>query len=90
MNTGCSACVFIRSGGWKRLRPQDVFSWEPQERQAGMCCGAWETWCCRQGPQEPPLAVLVYLIHLTTDEGYRLDAVKNYMVDYLENVCRHK
>ena len=36
------------------------------------------------------LAVLVYLIHLTTDEGYRLDAVKNYMVDYLENVCRHK
>ena len=43
------------SEGWKRPRPQDVFSWEPQERQAGMCCGEWETWCCRQGPREPPL-----------------------------------
>lgn len=36
------------------------------------------------------LAVFVYLFHQTTDEGYRLNAVKNYMVDYLENVCRRK
>lgn len=36
------------------------------------------------------LAVFVYLFHLTTDEEYRLNAVKNYMVDYLENVCRRK
>lgn len=36
------------------------------------------------------LAVLIYLIHLMTDEEYRLLAAKNYMVDYLENVCLHK
>lgn len=36
------------------------------------------------------LAILVYLVHLTTDENYRMDAVQNYMVDYLENVCRHR
>lgn len=33
------------------------------------------------------LAVLVYAVHLVTDERYRLEAVKNYMVDYLQNVC---
>lgn len=36
------------------------------------------------------LAILVFLIHLTTDEGYRLEAVRNYMVDYLENICLHR
>lgn len=36
------------------------------------------------------LAILIYLIHLTTDEEYRLEAVQNYMVDYLENVCLHR
>ena len=36
------------------------------------------------------LGVLLYLFHLTTDEGYRLEAARNYMVDYLENVCLHK
>lgn len=36
------------------------------------------------------LAVLIYLFHLTTDENYRMEAAKNYMVDYLENVCLHK
>ncbi len=34
--------------------------------------------------------IFVYLFHLTTDEGYRMAAVKNYMVDYLENVCLHR
>lgn len=33
------------------------------------------------------LAVLVYAVHLITDEKYRLEAIKNYMVDYLENIC---
>ncbi len=33
------------------------------------------------------LAVLVYAVHLLTDEKYRLEAVKNYMIDYLENIC---
>lgn len=36
------------------------------------------------------LAIFVYLIHLTTDENFRLEAVRNYMVDYLENVCLHR
>lgn len=36
------------------------------------------------------LGILLYLFHLTTDENYRLDAARNYMVDYLENVCLHK
>lgn len=34
--------------------------------------------------------IFVYLFHLTTDEGYRMAAIKNYMVDYLENVCLHR
>ena len=33
------------------------------------------------------LGILIYLVHLTTDENYRVEAAKNYMVDYLENVC---
>ncbi len=36
------------------------------------------------------LAVLVYLFHMSTDEKYQMNAVRNYMVDYLENVCRHR
>lgn len=36
------------------------------------------------------LAVMVCLVHLITDEKYQLDAIRNYMVDYLENVCRHR
>lgn len=36
------------------------------------------------------LAILLYLVHLTTDEEYRMEAVQNYMVDYLENVCLHR
>lgn len=36
------------------------------------------------------LAVFVCLVHLMTDERYQLEAVRNYMVDYLENVCLHK
>lgn len=36
------------------------------------------------------LGILIYLFHLTTDENYRLKVTRNYMVDYLENVCLHK
>ncbi len=36
------------------------------------------------------LAILVFLIHLTTDENYRMDMIRNYMVDYLENICLHR
>ncbi len=34
--------------------------------------------------------IFVYLFHLTTDEGYRMAAIKNYMIDYLQNVCLHR
>lgn len=36
------------------------------------------------------LGILLYLFHLSTDENYRLEAARNYMVDYLENVCLHR
>lgn len=34
--------------------------------------------------------VLLYVISQLSDEKYKIDAVKNYMVDYLENVCAHR
>ena len=36
------------------------------------------------------LGILLWLFHLTTDETYCMQMAKNYMVDYLENVCLHK
>lgn len=44
----------------------------------------------RAGAYGGILGILLYLFHLTTDESYRLEAARNYMVDYLENVCLHK
>lgn len=44
----------------------------------------------RIGATGAVFAIFVYLVHLTTDEAYRMQAVKNYMVDYLENVCRRR
>lgn len=35
-------------------------------------------------------AIIIFLFQLTGDEKYQLDAVKNYMVDYLENICARK
>ena len=35
-------------------------------------------------------AILIFLFQLTSDEKYQLGAIKNYMVDYLENVCAHR
>ena len=52
---------------------------------AGLNDMVWKT-----GGAGAGLAVLVYLFHLVTDEKYQLDAIRNYMVDYLENVCRHR
>lgn len=34
--------------------------------------------------------VLLYVIIQLSDETYKINAVKNYMVDYLENVCAHR
>ncbi len=36
------------------------------------------------------MGVLVGVFHLVTDENYRMDMARNYMVDYLENVCLHR
>ena len=35
-------------------------------------------------------AILLFLLHRTTDEKYQLESVKTYMVDYLEIVCAHR
>lgn len=51
----------------------------------GMSDLVWKTGAVGGG-----LAAFVYLIHLLTDEKYQLEAVQNYMVDFLENVCRHR
>lgn len=34
--------------------------------------------------------IFVYLLHFATDEKYRMEVTRNYMVDYLENVCLHR
>lgn len=44
----------------------------------------------RMGACGAGLGILVWLFHLTTDENYYMQMAKNYMVDYLENVCLHK
>ena len=36
------------------------------------------------------MALIVFLVHMLTDEEYRLEAVRNYMVDYLENIYQHR
>lgn len=35
-------------------------------------------------------AVILVSIHILSDEKTKLDAAKNYMVEYLENVCMHR
>ena len=44
----------------------------------------------RMGVAGCGLGILVWLFHLTTDENYCMEMAKNYMVDYLENVCLRK
>lgn len=44
----------------------------------------------RMGTVGCGLGILVWLFHLTTDENYCMEMAKNYMVDYLENVCLRK
>ena len=35
-------------------------------------------------------AIFLFLFQLTSDEKYQLGVIRNYMVDYLENVCAHR
>ena len=44
----------------------------------------------RVGAYGVGLGILLYLFYLTADESYKLEVTRNYMVDYLENVCLHK
>lgn len=44
----------------------------------------------RTGAIGAGLGILVYVFHLTTDEEYRMKMARNYMVDYLQNVCLHR
>ena len=44
----------------------------------------------RYGSLTAIYAVLLYSIHIMTNEELKLQAAKNYMVDYLENVCIHR
>lgn len=44
----------------------------------------------RMGAAGCGLGILVWLFHLITDENYCMEMAKNYMVDYLENVCLRK
>ena len=44
----------------------------------------------RMGAAGCGLGILVWLFHLTTDENYCMEMAKNFMVDYLENVCLRK
>lgn len=34
--------------------------------------------------------IVLFLLHIATDENYQLEAARTYMVDYLENVCAHR
>lgn len=44
----------------------------------------------RYGSLTAIYAVFLYSIHILTNEKLKLQAAKNYMVDYLENVCIHR
>lgn len=44
----------------------------------------------RYGSYTAIYAVFLYSIHILTNEKLKLQAAKNYMVDYLENVCIHR
>ena len=44
----------------------------------------------KMGAAGAGLTILLVLVYMTTDEKYLLEVVKNYMVDYLENVCAHR
>lgn len=57
------------------------------------------SWYAARGMGDPVLqyaaagaggGILIFLFQLTSDEKYQLGAIRNYMVDYLENVCAHR
>lgn len=72
LEKACSiACVFLGIGG-------AVLTYSMYGMQDSVL---------RVGATGAILGIFVYLVHLTTDENFYLEATRNYMVDYLENVC---
>ena len=81
-----------------------LHSWQKLEKTAAVWCavlgllGAWGKYSLsgmsdevlKLGAYGGILGIFTYLFHLTTDEKYRMDVTRNYMVDYLENVCLHR
>lgn len=54
---------------------------------AGFKISGWEEQTYRYGVFAAIYAVILVSIHILSDEKTKLDAAKNYMVEYLENVC---
>ena len=81
-----------------------LHTWRRLEKlAAGMCfllgllgAAAWygaagmQEMVLRTGAAGAGLGILILLVHMATDEDYQLEAARNYMVDYLENVCLHR
>lgn len=44
----------------------------------------------RYGAGGAGTAILLFLFYMTGDEKYQMEAARNYMVDYLENVCARR
>ena len=73
----------VRLHAWRRL----------QMAGAGLCLilggvGAIINYRIKGATEQ--MALIVFLVHMLTDEEYRLEAVRNYMVDYLENIYQHR
>lgn len=87
-----------RAGGLR------LYTWRRLEKAGVWLCflfglaGA-ASWYAARGMGDPVLqyaaagaggGILIFLFQLTSDEKYQLGAIRNYMVDYLENVCAHR
>ncbi len=83
----------IRLHGWRRMeKAAAVLCLLAGAAGAGLAyyVNGMDHMVWKIGASGAGLAAFVYLVHLMTDERYQLEAVRNYMVDYLENVCLHK
>ncbi len=83
----------IRLHGWRRMeKAAAVLCLLTGAAGAGLAyyVNGMDHMVWKIGASGAGLAAFVYLVHLMTDERYQLEAVRNYMVDYLENVCLHK
>ena len=70
----------VRLHAWRRL----------QMAGAGLCLILGGVGAIINYRIKGAMALIVFLVHMLTDEEYRLEAVRNYMVDYLENIYQHR